>query len=36
MKYIESPKATWNFNKGVKPTLWEGFWTEFFPVEEQE
>ncbi|MFZ9243232.1 MAG: hypothetical protein ACO295_08575 [Sediminibacterium sp.] len=35
-KYIESPKATWNFNKGVKPTLWEGFWIEYFPEEVVE
>lgn len=33
-KYIESPKATWNFNKGIRPTDWKNFWTEFFPKDE--
>ena len=35
-KYIETPKATWNFNKGVKPELWKGAWDGFFPEEVVE
>lgn len=35
-KYIESPKLTYNFNKGIKPELWRGAWEEFFPFEEVE
>jgi hypothetical protein len=34
IKYIESPKLTYNFNKGVKPELWKGAWEEFFPIEQ--
>lgn len=36
VKYIEAPKTTWNFNKGVKPALWVDFWTEFFPIEDSD
>jgi len=33
-KYIESPKKLYNFKKGIKPTLWDDAWKEFFPDEE--
>jgi hypothetical protein len=36
IKYIESPKLTYNFNKGVKPELWKGAWEELFPVDPEE
>jgi hypothetical protein len=31
-KYIESPKAKWNFNKGIKPSDWQGAWYNSFPL----
>lgn len=34
-KYIESPKITYNFNKGIKPEYWHGFWHDFFPEDEE-
>lgn len=33
-KYIETPKVTYNFNKGIKPEHWHGYWQDFFPEEE--
>lgn len=33
-KYIEMPKVTYNFNKGVKPEHWNGAWMQSFPEEE--
>ena len=35
-KYIATPKATWNFNKGIKPEYWQGAWYDFFPVEDDD
>ncbi len=35
-KYIQSPKATWNFNKGIKPSDWQGAWEECFPGDVNE
>jgi hypothetical protein len=35
-KYIQSPKATWNFNKGIKPSDWQGAWEECFPGDDNE
>jgi hypothetical protein len=32
-KYIENPKITYNFNRGVKPEYWQGAWDEFYPEE---
>jgi hypothetical protein len=34
-KYIEFPKVTYNFNKGVRPTSWDGAWAECY-VEDEE
>lgn len=36
LRYLENPKATWNFNKGVKPEYWQGAWEEVFPAELEE
>ena len=31
--YITSPKLTFNFNKGIRPSFWENTWDEYFPEE---
>jgi hypothetical protein len=33
-RYIENPKKTWNFNKGIRPEYWQGAWENYFPTEE--
>lgn len=35
-KYVENPKLTYDFNRGIKPTLWEGAWDSFFPDDTEE
>lgn len=32
-KYLENPKVTWNFNKGIQPSVWTGAWLDYFPEE---
>lgn len=33
-KYLENPKVTYNFNKGIRPEYWSGAWYDYFPEEE--
>lgn len=33
-KYIENPKITYDFNRGIKPEYWTGAWYDFYPEEE--
>ncbi|MEN9296041.1 MAG: hypothetical protein RJA42_307, partial [Bacteroidota bacterium] len=32
-KYIENPRMTYNFNRGIKPEYWQDAWNEFYPEE---
>lgn len=33
-QYIANPKLKYKLRAGIKPTMWEGAWTELFPEDE--
>lgn len=34
--YIASPKITYNFNRGIRQSSWDGAWDDYFPKDIEE